>query len=87
MPQKSTQERERRCRDVKKLKKAGRGINLTLRDGQKSEAGQCLCYLMNPEVDLNMHSSKGLILKLVSEESHPVTILQPGVVSVCTLSV
>lgn len=42
---------------------------------------------MNPEGDLNMHSSKGLILKLVSEESHPVTILQPGVVSVCTLSV
>lgn len=61
------------------------GIDLTVRDGRKSEAGHGLCSLMNPEGDLNMHSSKGFILKPVSEESHPVTILQPGVVSVCTV--
>lgn len=39
------------------------------------------------EGDLNMHSSKGFILILVSVESHPVTIVQPEVLSVSALSV
>lgn len=34
------------------------------------------------EGDLNMHSSKGFIIIMVSEESHPGTSLQPDVVSV-----
>lgn len=46
----------------------------------------CSCVNLATEGDLNMHSSKGFYTTiLVTDESHPVTALQPVVVSVCTL--